>query len=43
MKKMKEKRETRVTVRTIIQYIWGVHRNDRETSLLPRIQRKLKV
>jgi len=43
MKEMKEKREMREKVRMIIQHIWAVHRNDRATSLQPRIQRKLKL
>jgi len=43
MKETKEKRETRVIVRMIMQHIWAVHKNDREMSSPPRIQRKLKV
>jgi len=43
MKETKEKREMRVRATMNIQYIWAEDRNDREMSLPPRIQRKLKV
>jgi len=39
----KETKETRAIVRMSMQRIWVVARNDRVTSLPPRIQRKLKV
>jgi len=41
MKEMKEKREMKERVRMKLQSIWA--RKDRGTTLLLRIQRKLKV